>query len=138
MIENFGDKNGTAGFGKNPQNINRTGANRKSFASVISGLKKKGITALKKEELIEFYTLIFNANEDELKRIASDKKQPMVLRYIITELNSSKTRSKALADLRDYMFGQAQQEIKHEHKLASIPDDELDVMISKMTDKVKL
>ena len=38
------------GFDKNPQNINRTGANRKSFASVNRELKKKGIKPIQKKD----------------------------------------------------------------------------------------
>lgn len=103
---------GKGGFGKNPQNINRSGANRKSFATINEVLKKKGIQPLTKNELIESYTLIFNATEEELKRIASDKKTPFALRLIIIELNDKTTRSKAISDLRNYMFGQPVQEIK--------------------------
>ncbi|AQX52541.1 hypothetical protein [Elizabethkingia anophelis] len=116
---------GKGGFAQNPQNINRTGANRKSFAAVNDALKKKGIQALTKKELIEFYTLIFNATEDELKRLVADKKQPLALRYIIAELNDKTTRSKAIADLRNYMFGQAQQEINHTVKARVLTPEEV-------------
>ncbi|MGL6039044.1 MAG: hypothetical protein ACRC0E_09200 [Soonwooa sp.] len=121
----FGNKRNTSGFDKNPQNINRTGANRKSFAKVNEVLKKKGIQALTKKQLVEFYTLIFNATEDELKALVADKKQPLALRYIIAELNDKSTRSKAIADLRNYMFGQAQQEIAHTVKARVLTPEEL-------------
>lgn len=104
---------GTGGFQNNPQNINRSGANRKSFSIINEALKKKGIQPLKKNELIETYTLIFNATEDELKKIAADKKTPFALRLIIIELNDKSTRSKALSDFRNYMFGEAPQEVTH-------------------------
>lgn len=121
----FGNKRNTAGFQKNPQNINRSGANRKSFATVNEALKKKGIQPLSKKELIEFYTLIFNATEDELKRIAEDKKTPFALKLILTELKDKTTRSKAIADLRNYMFGQATQEINHTVKARVLTPEEM-------------
>lgn len=124
MKQNFKGKDGVGGFHNNPQNINRSGANRKSFATINEALKKKGIQALTKNELIESYTLIFNATEEELKRIAVDKKTPFALRLIITELNDKTTRSKAIADLRNYMFGQAAQEINHTVKARVLSPEE--------------
>ncbi|TDX83961.1 hypothetical protein [Epilithonimonas xixisoli] len=135
MKENFKGKDGTAGFHKNPQNINRTGANRKSFSTINEALKKKGIQPLKKNELIESYTLIFNATEEELKRIAVDKKTPFALRLIITELNDKNTRSKAIADLRNYMFGQAMQEINHTVKARVLTPEEMKEHLKNLNDE---
>jgi hypothetical protein len=130
----FGNKRNTAGFQKNPQNINRSGANRKSFATVNEALKKKGIKPLSKNELIEFYTLIFNATEDELKRIAEDKKTPFALKLILTELKDKITRSKAVADLRNYMFGQATQEINHTVKARVLTPEEMREHLKKLNE----
>ena len=102
------------GFDKNPQNINRTGANRKSFASVNRELKKKGIKPIQKKDLIDAYSFIFNATEDELKEIVKDADVPYAFKLIIGELNNKNTRSKALADLRDFIFGKASQPIEGE------------------------
>ena len=102
------------GFDKNPQNINRSGANRKSFATVNRELKKKGIKPVSKKELIDAYSYIFNATEEELKEISIDKTVPYAFRLIIGELNNTKTRSKALADLREFVFGKATQPIEGE------------------------
>lgn len=131
----FGNKRNENGFQKNPQNINRTGANRKSFSTINEALKKKGIQPLKKNELIESYTLIFNATEDELKRIAVDKKTPFALRLIITELNDKNTRSKAIADLRNYMFGQAMQEINHTVKARVLTPEEMKEHLKNLNDE---
>lgn len=135
MKENFKGKENSAGFGKNPQNINRSGANRKSFATINDALKKKGIQALTKNELIESYTLIFNATEEELKRIAVDKKTPFALRLIITELNDKTTRSKAIADLRNYMFGQAAQEVNHKVEARVLSPEEMKAYLKDLNDQ---
>lgn len=132
MVENFGDKRNTGGFDKNPQNINRTGANRKSFSKINEALKKKGIAAIKKSELIEFYTLIFNATEDELKKLAQDKKQPMALRLILMEFNDKRTRSQAIRDFRDYMFGKADEIINHTVKARVLTPEEIKEYVKDM------
>jgi hypothetical protein len=54
--------------------------------------------------LIEAYSLIFNTDEEELKRIKDDKTYPFALRLIIKELDSDYNRMKAMQDYRDYMF----------------------------------
>ena len=136
-ISNFGKKINTGGFAQNPENINRRGANRKSFATVNNLLKSKGIQPLTKEQLIEFYTLIFNATEDELKRLTADKKIPYMLRLVIGELNNKTTRSKALTDLREYMFGKAAQEITGslEVKARVLSPEEISTFIEGLKDK---
>jgi len=97
------------GFDTNPQNINSTGLNRKSFASINKELEGKGVTKLTKKDLISAYELIFNSTESELKDIAKDPNTPYALKIIILELNDKKTRSRALADYREYAFGKAQE-----------------------------
>ena len=96
------------GFDVNPQNINKNGAPRKSFATISLALKEKGVEPLTKSQFIEAYTIIFNSTEDELKDISIDKGTPFVLRLIIQELADKKTRAKAISDYRDYMFGKAE------------------------------
>ena len=111
----------------NPENIkkhefkkgksgNPEGRPRKSFATINAELKAKGVVPLTKSALIDAYTLVFNTDEEELKKIASNKETPYGLRLIIGELNSGKTRSKALADYRDYMFGRAKESVDHTTK----------------------
>ena len=99
------------GFKDNPQNINRVGANRKSFATINAELKAKGITKLSKSDLLDAYALIFNSTEEDLKEIAKDKNTPYALKIIILELNDKRTRAKAMQDYRDYVFGRAVENI---------------------------
>lgn len=101
------------GFADNPQNINKNGAPRKSFTVINEQLKAKGVEVLTKSALIEAYSLIFNSTEKELKLLAKDDETPYALRLIIGELNSTRTRSKALQDYRDYCFGKAQDKVDH-------------------------
>lgn len=102
-------KANTNGFDKNPQNINRNGAPRKSFSLINKELKDKGIKQLRKDELIEAYSLIFNSTEKDLKEIKENSETPYAFKIIIEGLSNKKTREKAIADYRDYMFGKANQ-----------------------------
>lgn len=86
---------------------NPKGRPRKSFRVVNTYLKEAGVTPISRTDLIQSYKLIFNATEQQLKDIASDPEVPYALKLIILELNTKKTRLRALQDLRDYVFGRA-------------------------------
>ena len=109
---------------KKGESGNLNGRPRKSFASINQELKDKGVVPLTKSALIEAYELVFNTDEDELKKIASHKDTPYGLKLIIKELNNSKSRSKALADYRDYMFGRAKENVTIENVTMSPEDRE--------------
>jgi len=98
------------GLDKNPQNINKTGKNRRSFATINNDLKAKGIEPLTKTALVEAYSLIFNSTAEELEKIKEDPKTPFVLQLIIKELDGN-GKTKAIADYRDYQFGRAEEKI---------------------------
>ena len=89
--------------------MNPNGKPRKSFRVMNEKLKEEGLEPLKKWELIEAYSLIFNCTEEKLLDLSKDKEIPYAVRLIILELNDKKTRARALADYRDYMFGTATQ-----------------------------
>jgi len=98
------------------QSGNPKGRPKKSFSSINAQLKQEGIEPLKKSELMDAYAMVFNTSEARLKEIAADKETPYALRIIILELNSSKTRSRAMQDYRDYCFGRARESIDHTTK----------------------
>jgi hypothetical protein len=95
------------GFESRPQDINKDGRPRKSFSTINKSLQAAGVEPLTKTNLIKSYELIFSATEEELQNIAKDKETPYGLKLIIKELNNTKSRSQALKDYRDYMFGKA-------------------------------
>jgi len=109
---NIKGSDNTNGFQKNPQNINMNGRPRKSFATINADLRKKGVTPLTKSDMIDAYGLIFNSTDEELEEIKHDKKTPLVLRLIIKEFDKASTKSRALADYRDYMFGKAKEHVE--------------------------
>lgn len=100
------------GFGANPQNINRKGPPRKSFASINATLMEKGVSKLTKQDLIDAYALIFNSTEEDLQEILEAEDTPMAFKIIVKSLGDKKFRDQAMKDLRDYMFGKSAQQVE--------------------------
>jgi len=90
------------------------GRKPKSFKMFNDKMKEEGYQPLTKEDLINCYAFIFSAEEEKIQEIANDETQPLALRLIIQEMTDERTRSRALIDFRDYMFGKAKEEIKQE------------------------
>ena len=78
------------GFDKNPQNINRTGANRKSIASVNLELEKQGYSAATKKDIQDCYLRLINLDMSELETKIKDKKQPALIRIVGKAILSGK------------------------------------------------
>ncbi|QIG88353.1 hypothetical protein G6R40_01190 [Chryseobacterium sp. POL2] len=112
------------GFDKNPQNINRKGRPRKTYTVINDIFKDKGIQPVSKSEYIELFSRIMNATEAEINTLKSDKNTPLALRIILAEL-SSKNKNKIIRDLRNFMFGQSQQEIIQTVKARVITQEEI-------------
>jgi len=89
-----------------PQN---NGRKPKSFKMFNDKMKAEGYQPLTKEDLINCYAFIFSAEQSKIQEIAEDETQPLALRLIISEMTDERTRSRAMADFRDYMFGKATQ-----------------------------
>tara|TARA_R110001632_G_scaffold76830_1_gene174116 strand:+ start:96 stop:497 length:402 start_codon:yes stop_codon:yes gene_type:complete len=84
-----GNKDGN-GFDKNPQNINRTGANRKSISSVNIELEAKGIKAASKRDILDCYLRLINIDLKELGAMVKDEEQPAMIRIVGKSIMSGK------------------------------------------------
>lgn len=91
---------------------NPNGRPKKSFSLLNDSLKKEGYQPLTKNQLIEAYSLLFSIDQEKIEEIAADESQPLAIRLIIQEMTSPQTSGKALADMRDYLFGKAKENIK--------------------------
>lgn len=78
------------GFDANPQNINRTGANRKSIASVNLELEDNGYKAASKQDIIDCYLRLINIDLKELGAMVGDDKQPAMIRIVGKAILSGK------------------------------------------------
>ena len=83
-------KDNTNGFQKNPQNINRTGANRKSIASVNVDLESNGYQAASKNDIIDCYLRLINIDLKELGTMVKDEDQPAMIRIVGKAILSGK------------------------------------------------
>ena len=84
-----GNKDGN-GFDKNPQNINRTGANRKSIASVNLELEENGYKAASKQDILDCYLRLINIDLKELGTMVKDDEQPAMIRIVGKAILSGK------------------------------------------------
>lgn len=119
-MDKFKGKRNTNGFDKNPQNINKSGANRKSFGKFNQFCKELGIPKISETEYLDTISYIFNLPEKEIKELASDKEMPIILRLMIAELTDENTRGKTIQDFRDRLFGKNTQTINNNIEMVSI------------------
>ncbi len=88
--ENFKDKINTAGFDKNPENINKTGANRKSIASANLELEAKGYKAASKQDILDCYMRLINIDLPELTAMVADVEGTGLIRIVGKAILSGK------------------------------------------------
>lgn len=84
------DKIKGKGFDKRPQNINKTGANRKTISSVNSELEKIGATEASKKDITSCYLRLVQLTIPELETIVKDAKQPALIRIVGKAILSGK------------------------------------------------
>ena len=84
-----GNKDGN-GFDKNPQNINRTGVNRKSIASVNIDLEANGYKAASKQDIVDCYLRLINIDLKELGKMVTGEDQPAMVRIVGKAILSGK------------------------------------------------
>ncbi len=83
-------KANTAGFDKNPQNINRSGRPRMLVSSVIKNLKEKGVESVSKTDIRDTFLMLINLNISELKDIQNDVEHPAIVRIVAKEMLGGK------------------------------------------------
>lgn len=84
-----GNKDGN-GFDKNPQNINRSGANRKTINAVNLELEKSGYTEASTNDVVSCYLRLINIDIPELTKMVADNLQPSMVRIVGKAILSGK------------------------------------------------
>ena len=78
------------GFDKNPQNINRTGLNRKLISSVNVYLENLGYKEATKNDIISCFLRLIQLTIPELESLVRDNSQPALVRIVGKEILSLK------------------------------------------------
>ena len=78
------------GFDKRPENINRTGANRRLISTVNAELEERGYTEASKAEILSCYLRLIQLSMDELEAISKDKKEPGLVHVVAKAIVSGK------------------------------------------------
>ena len=84
------DKIKGKGFDKNPQNINRTGLNRKLISSVNVNLENLGYKEATKNDILSCYLRLIQLPIPELESMVRDNSQPALVRIVGKEILSGK------------------------------------------------
>ena len=84
------DKIKGKGFDKRPQNINRSGANRKTISSVNLELEKIGATEANKKDITSCYLRLIQLTIPELENKVKDGTQPALIRIVGKAILSGK------------------------------------------------
>lgn len=100
------------GFDKRPQNINRSGANRKLISTVNIDLENSGITEAKKSDIISCYLRLIQLTIPELTREVADETKPALIRIVGKAILSGKGFD-IIEKLLDRSIGKPDQKLEH-------------------------
>jgi len=78
------------GFDKRPQNINKTGANRKTISAVNVELEASGATEATKQDITSCYLRLIQLSIPELEAKVKDSQQPALVRIVGKAIISGK------------------------------------------------
>lgn len=105
------------GFDKNPQNINRTGANRKLISTINKELLEEGFELANKQDIVDCYLTLINLPFSKIKEISDIKNDdyPMLYKLVSKEM-LGKRGMDMLEKLLDRAIHKPQQSIDHTSK----------------------
>ena len=103
-------KHATGGFDKNPQNINRTGANRKTVSAVNLELEKQGYSEASAEDIRSCYLRLINIDIPEVQKMIASNEQPILVRVVGKAIISGKGFD-VIETMLNRTIGKAQQNI---------------------------
>lgn len=128
----------TNGFDKNPQNINRSGANRKTWSSINKELEAKGIKPVTKATYQESVTRIINMTEIEIAEMEADENTPLWMKLLLRRIQSN-GGEKIMAEQLDRIYGKAiQTNVNIEtDDIKQLEDEQLENEILELTNDIK-
>lgn len=106
----FGNKRNSNGFAKNPQNINRKGAPRKTLKIVNDELELLGITEASSSDITSCYLRIVNMTILEVETRVRDANETLLFRVVGKAVLSGKGFD-IIEKMLDRSIGKAQQSV---------------------------
>lgn len=103
-------KDAKNGFKQNPQNINKTGVNRKLISDVNIDLENNGVKEATKTDIVSCYLRLINLPVDELKQAVEDNKKPALIRIVGKAILSGKG-FEVIEKVLDRAVGKANQSV---------------------------
>ena len=103
------------GFDKNPQNINRTGANRKLISTINKELNEQGFEVAKKQDVVDCYLTLIQLPFSKVQEIAKidNDDYPFLYKLVAKEM-MGKRGADMLEKLLDRSLGKSMQSINHD------------------------
>lgn len=130
---NFGEKQNTNGFSKNPDNINKKGRPKKLIRMINSELTKEGYERATNEEIVDAILLILQLPITQVKEIAAVKqgdpeidKYPFYYKLIAKELLGNRGGD-TLERLLDRAIGKSKESIDLTTKDKELPTPTINI-----------
>lgn len=100
------------GFDKRPENINKTGANRKTISKVNLELEALGVTEATKQDITSCYLRLIQLSIPELEAKIKDSQQPALVRIVGKAILSGKGFD-VIEKVLDRGIGKPDQKLEH-------------------------
>ena len=115
------DKIKGKGFDKRPQNINKTGANRKTISAVNLELEKIGAIEASKKDITSCYLRLIQLTIPELEAKVKDSQQPALVRIVGKAIISGKGFD-VIEKVLDRGIGKPDQKLEHSGSIENKTD----------------
>lgn len=109
------------GFDKRPENINRTGQNRKTISAVNIELEASGATEATKQDITSCYLRLIQLSIPELEAKIKDSQQPALVRIVGKAILSGKGFD-VIEKVLDRGIGKPDQKVEHSGSIENKTD----------------
>lgn len=101
---------GKSTFRERPNDINRKGGGNSRFTTKFFNDHYKEIEGLTKPDFVNAISKLLEMNESDWDEIELNSETPAWIKFLIQDLRNPKSRSKAMTDVLDRLFGKAKEE----------------------------
>ena len=102
------DKIKGQGFHTNPERINKKGRPRKLWKDIANDLRANGVVNITESEIVDTYSALLQATDDELKKILKAPSTPKMFKIVIKHIGGRRD-IEMLDRILDRSFGRVMQ-----------------------------